>query len=73
MTAKQNGKIPYSYFDAYGDFDEGVAASCTRSCGSAYLADDIPWTVGYSGGKDFDGNPAIGLVCIAKHWNETGA
>ena len=51
MTAKQNGNIPYSYFDACGDFEEGVAA-IVQELAEVYLADDIPWTVGYSGGKD---------------------
>ncbi len=51
MIAKQNGNIPSSYFDACGDFDEGVAA-IVREIEDVYLADDIPWAVGYSGGKD---------------------
>ncbi len=51
MTAKQNGNIPCSYFDACGDFEEGVAV-IVQELVEVYLADDIPWTVGYSGGKD---------------------
>ena len=51
MIAKQNGNIPYSYFDACGDFEEGIAA-IVQELAEVYLADDIPWTVGYSGGKD---------------------
>ncbi|MDE0510173.1 MAG: DNA phosphorothioation system sulfurtransferase DndC [Gammaproteobacteria bacterium] len=51
MTSKHNSNLPCSYFDACGDFDEGVAA-IVQEVVDAYLADDIPWTVGYSGGKD---------------------
>lgn len=51
MTEKQNGNISNSYFDACGDFDEGVAL-IVKEIEDAYLSDDIPWTVGYSGGKD---------------------
>ena len=51
MTKKQNGNISNSYFDACGDFNEGVAL-IVKEIEDTYLADDIPWTVGYSGGKD---------------------
>ena len=51
MTTKQNSNILCSYFDAFGDFEKGVTA-IVQEVMEAYLADDIPWTVGYSGGKD---------------------
>ena len=50
MSANENGK-PRSFFDAAGGFDAGVDA-VVREIAEVYLDDDIPWTIGYSGGKD---------------------
>lgn len=41
---------PSSYFDGV-DFDEGVAAMLDRIA-ALYQSDEIPWVIGYSGGKD---------------------
>lgn len=46
-----NGKTGRSFFDAFGGFEAGVAAVVSEIA-EVYLEDDIPWTVGYSGGKD---------------------
>ena len=51
MTTKQNSNKPCSYFDVCGDFEEGIA-TIVQEVADVYLADDIPWTIGYSGGKD---------------------
>lgn len=40
-----------SYFSAFGDFDAGIDA-LVDEVANIYLEDQIPWTVGYSGGKD---------------------
>ena len=69
MTNKQNGNLPCSYFDACGDFDEGVAA-VVQEVVDAYLDDDIPWTVGYSGGKD--STATLQLVWLALQCIGTG-
>lgn len=50
MSMNGNGK-PRSFFDASGGFDAGVDA-LVREIAEVYLSDNIPWTVGYSGGKD---------------------
>ena len=46
-----NGKVPKSFFNTCGGFDAGVDA-VIREIAEVYLEDEIPWTVGYSGGKD---------------------
>ena len=50
MSMNGNGKAR-SFFDASGGFEPGVE-SVTREIASVYLEDEIPWVVGYSGGKD---------------------
>lgn len=51
-NGKSNGNgRPRSFFDAAGGFDAGVNA-VVREIAEVYLEDDIPWTIGYSGGKD---------------------
>ncbi len=51
MTVKKINDAPCSYFDMYNEFEEGVDV-IVQEIAEVYLADDIPWTVGYSGGKD---------------------
>lgn len=50
-TKKQNCPPPSSYFNAFSNFSEGVS-SLVQEIAEVYLSDDIPWVVGYSGGKD---------------------
>ena len=50
MSANENRKSR-SFFDSSGGFNAGVDA-VVREIAEVYLDDDIPWTVGYSGGKD---------------------
>ena len=40
-----------SYFDAFPDFKSGVDV-IVDEIAEQYMSDQIPWTVGYSGGKD---------------------
>ena len=51
MTYEQQNNTSGSYFDVFGDFEKGVDA-IVEEIAKLYLKDDIPWTVGYSGGKD---------------------
>ena len=50
-TSKQNSNPVRSYFDDFGDFNAGVT-TMVEEIAAVYLNDQIPWTVGYSGGKD---------------------
>ena len=47
---KSRQSAPSSFFDGV-DFDEGVE-SVLDTMATLYKSDDIPWVVGYSGGKD---------------------
>ncbi len=50
-TTKKNNSFSSSYFDTYRNLTEGVEA-IVEEVAEVYLSDEIPWTVGYSGGKD---------------------
>ena len=51
MASELNSNTSYSYFSAFGDFNKGIAVT-VKEIADLYLDDDIPWTIGYSGGKD---------------------
>ena len=52
MTAtKQSSSLPDSSSHTFSSFLEGVDA-LVEEIAEVYLSDDIPWVVGYSGGKD---------------------
>ena len=48
---KKDKTKPYSYFNPFKNFEEGIEA-IVREIAEVYLSDTIPWTIGYSGGKD---------------------
>lgn len=50
QTVESTSKRPKSAFDEYG-LKETVS-QCVEEIKELYLSDDIPWVVGYSGGKD---------------------
>lgn len=61
MSSKGNNTRPRSAFDGVG-LKEGVD-SLLEEVLALYLSDDIPWVIGYSGGKD--STAALQLVWLA--------
>lgn len=51
MAANQNSSQSDSHSHTFSNFSEGVD-SLVEEIAEVYLCDDIPWVVGYSGGKD---------------------